>query len=164
MDFLDTLQQGEDTLQGKYLFFAIGEELYGIEIRYIVELIGMQPVTPLPEMPPYVKGIMNLRGKTVLILDARLRFRKPEKAYDDKTCIVVLDVNGIAAGLIVDRVTEVMDIADEDIAPPPKISGAPKYVKGICRTGGSIKLLLDCQSLLTDEEAELFSEALKAQI
>ncbi|NLJ33077.1 MAG: purine-binding chemotaxis protein CheW [Firmicutes bacterium] len=149
----------EDTLKGKYLIFTMDKELYGIEIRYITEIIGIQPITKVPEMPPYVKGITNLRGQIIPVMDARLRFKKPEREYDDRTCIIVLDTNDISVGLIVDSVVEVLTIADEDIAPPPEISkGGQRYIKGIGKAGDTVKLLLDCKRLLTADEVDALSE------
>lgn len=145
----------EDTLKGKYLIFTMGSELYGMEIRYITEIIGMQPITEVPEMPEYVKGVTNLRGKIIPVIDARLRFKKTVREYDDRTCIIVLDTNGASVGLIVDSVSEVLAMSDEDIAPPPDINqSAHKYIKGIGKAGGSVKLLLDCRKLLADDELD----------
>ncbi len=156
-DLLDITEQ-EDMLEGKYLIFYIGNELYGIEIRYITEIIGIQPITIVPGMPHYIKGITNLRGKIIPVMDARLRFKKAAREYDDRTCIIVLDTNGISTGLIVDNVSEVIAIADEDIAPPPDINkGGLKYIKGIGKADGNVKLLVDCQKILKDDEVELLS-------
>lgn len=116
-DILGITEQEEDTLKGKYLIFSIDNGLYGIEIRYITEIIGIQPITVIPGMPHFVKGITNLRGKIIPVIDARLRLNKAERKYDDRTCIIVLHVNEITTGLIVDSVSEVIAIADEDIAP-----------------------------------------------
>ncbi|MDF3001779.1 MAG: CheW protein [Bacillota bacterium] len=152
-ELLNQEEQSEDTLKGKYLIFSMGKELLGIEIRYITEIIGIQPITEVPEMPEYVIGITNLRGKIIPVMDARLRFKKEVREYDGRTCIIVLNTNDITIGLIVDSVSEVISIADEDIAPPTDINkGGHKYIKGIGKAGGSVKLLLDCQRLLTDEE------------
>lgn len=152
-DLIDIEEQEEDTLKGKYLIFLMGNEMYGMEIRYITEIIGIQPITEVPEMPEYVKGITNLRGKIIPVMDVRLRFKKAAREYDDRTCIIVLDMNDIAIGLVVDSVAEVIAIEDEDIAPPPELNkGGHTYIKGIGKAGGSVKLLLDCQKLLTDDE------------
>ncbi len=152
-DLIDIEDQEEDTLKGKYLIFLMGNEMYGMEIRYITEIIGIQPITEVPEMPEYVKGITNLRGKIIPVMDVRLRFKKAAREYDDRTCIIVLDMNDIAIGLVVDSVAEVIAIEDEDIAPPPELNkGGHTYIKGIGKAGGSVKLLLDCQKLLTDDE------------
>ncbi|MEA4846575.1 MAG: chemotaxis protein CheW [Clostridiaceae bacterium] len=157
-DLLNLTEQEEDTLKGKYLIFSMGKELYGMEIRYITEIIGIQPITEVPEMPEYVRGITNLRGKIIPVMDARLRFKKAVREYDDRTCIIVIDTNDISIGLIVDSVAEVLTMQDEDIAPPPDINkGGHKYIKGVGKAGGSVKLLLDCQKLLTDDEAESLS-------
>ncbi len=147
-------EQDEDTLKGKYLVFSVGEhELYGMEIRYVTEIIGMQAVTRVPEMPVYMKGIINLREKIIPIMDARLRFKKEERSYDEKTCIIVIDTGNISIGLIVDRVVEVLSLQDGDIAPPPDFSkGGRNYIMGVGKAGGSITLLLDCKKLLSDEE------------
>lgn len=153
-----TASEDEDTLKGKYLIFSMGNELYGMEIRYITEIIGIQPITEVPAMPDYVKGVTNLRGKIIPVMDARLRFKKAVREYDDRTCIIVLDTQDISMGLIVDSVAEVLTMQDEDIAPPPDISkGGPQYIKGIGKADGSVKLLLDCQKLLTDNELDTLS-------
>lgn len=159
-DLLHLNEQDEDTLKGKYLIFTLGNELYGIEIRYVTEIIGVQPITVVPEMPEYVKGITNLRGKIIPVMDARLRFKKEVRAYDDRTCIIVIDTNDLSIGLIVDSVSEVIGMDEGDIAPPPDINkGGRKYIKGIGKAGGSVKLLLDCQKLLSDDEVETLSAA-----
>lgn len=151
----EQLDEQEDTLKGKYLIFSLGDEQYGMEIRHITEIIGIQPITEVPEMPGYIKGITNLRGKIIPVMDARLRFKKEVRAYDERTCIIVLDTQDVSIGLIVDSVAEVLSIADGDIAPPPDISkGGRKYIKGIGKAGGQVKLLLDCKQLLSDDEAE----------
>ncbi len=155
-DVLNLMEQDEDTLKGKYLIFSMGKELYGMEIRYITEIIGIQPITEVPEMPAYVKGITNLRGKIIPVMDARLRFKKEVREYDDRTCIIVIDINDTSIGLIVDSVSEVIALREEDIAPPPEINkGGHRYIKGIGKAGDSVKLLLDCQRLLMDEAMEM---------
>lgn len=144
----------EDALLGKYLTFSLGEgELYGMEIRFITEIIGMQAVTRMPEMPGYIKGITNLRGNVIPVMDARLRFGKEGREYDARTCIIVLNTGGLSIGLIVDSVEEVLTIQDGDIAPPPEMSrGGHGFIKGIGKAEGKISLLLDCEKLLNSEE------------
>lgn len=146
----------EDTQKGKYLTFALGKEDYGIEIKYVTEIIGLQAITEVPELPEYVKGIINLRGKIIPVIDVRLRFKKEEKEYNDRTCTIVIDIKGIPVGLIVDTVAEVITISDEDIVPPPQISNSyhHRYIKGIGKVGNNVKLLLDCEKLLGDDEVE----------
>ncbi|HWQ79824.1 MAG TPA: chemotaxis protein CheW [Anaerovoracaceae bacterium] len=141
-----------DTLEGKYLIFAIEDELYGMEIRYITEIIGIQPIAEVPGLQKdYIKGITNLRGKIIPVMDVRLRFNKPERAYDKRTCIIVIDTNDSSMGLIVDRVAEVVPIPDDEIVPPPEMGkGKNKYIKGVGNAEGNVRLLLDCERLLTD--------------
>ncbi|ACV61532.1 CheW protein [Desulfofarcimen acetoxidans DSM 771] len=146
----------EDTQKDKYLTFSMGKEEYGIEIRYVTEIIGMQAITEVPELPDYIKGIINLRGKIIPVMDVRLRFKKEFKEYNDRTCIIVIDIKDISIGLIVDAVSEVMSIAEQDIVPPPdsKTGFHNRYVKGIGKIDNGVKLLLDCDKLLNDEETE----------
>jgi purine-binding chemotaxis protein CheW len=148
----------EDTLKGKYLIFSMGSELYGIQIRYITEIIGIQPITAVPDIPEYIKGITNLRGKIIPVMDARLRLSKAERAYDDRTCIIVLDNGGTSTGLIVDSVSEVMTFKEEEIAPPPEMGRERhKYIQGIGKAGGGVKLLLDGQRLIAQDCLEALS-------
>ena len=150
-----TETEDEDTLRGKYMIFSMGDEFFGMEIRYITEIIGIQPITEVPEMPEYVKGVTNLRGKIIPVMDARLRFKKALREYDDRTCIIVVETGDVSIGLIVDSVAEVLTLQDEDIAPPPEMGkGGHKYIKGIGKAGGNVMLLLDCQRLLTDDELD----------
>lgn len=144
----------DDTLRGKYLTFSLGESnLYGMEIRFITEIIEIQSITEMPEMPVNMKGITNLRGKVIPVMDARLRFGKEEKAYDERTCIIVLDTGTLSMGLIVDSVNEVLTIQDADISTPPDMGrGDRGYIKGIGKAEGKITLLLDCQKLLSGDE------------
>lgn len=145
----------EDTQKGKFLTFSLGTEFYGIEIKYVTEIIGLQPITEIPEMPEYIKGIINLRGKIIPLMDVRLRFRKPFREYSDRTCIVVIDIREISVGLIVDSVSEVISIPDEEIVAPPNVNkDGNKYIKGIGKVGHDVKLLLDADKLLNDEEVE----------
>ncbi len=152
----------EDTQKGRYLTFSLGDESYGIEIKYVTEIIGIQTITEIPELPEYIKGVINLRGKIIPVMDVRLRFRKEPKEYNDRTCIIVVDINDISIGLIVDSVSEVLTIPDEDIVEPPKMnkSFSNRYIKNIGKVGNDVKLLLDCEKLLTEDELEDLSEAL----
>jgi purine-binding chemotaxis protein CheW len=145
-------ERDEDTMKGKYLIFSMGNELYGIEIRFITEIIGIQPIIKVPEMPVYVKGITNLRGKIIPVMDARMRFGQTLREYDDRTCIVVIDGNNVTTGLIVDRVLEVISMKEEDIAPPLDCrTNRSKLLTGFGKSNGKVNLLLDCQRLLEDE-------------
>ena len=158
----DNQDQIEDTQKGKFLTFCMGNDFYGIEIKYVTEIIGLQPITEIPEMPEYIKGIINLRGKIIPVMDVRLRFRKPFREYNDRTCIVVIDINEVSVGLIVDSVSEVMSIPDEEIVAPPSMSKeGNKYIKGIGKVGTDVKLLLDSDKLLNDTDLESLSDLKK---
>ena len=157
----DELTSEEDTQKGKYLIFSLGKEDYGIEIRYVTEIIGIQAITEIPDLPEYVKGVINLRGKIIPIMDIRLRFNKAAREYDDRTCIIVVDIDAISIGLVVDSVAEVTSLPDEDIASPPGINaGFQKYIKGIGKLDNDVKLLLDCNRLLNTEDVEVLAEKL----
>lgn len=146
----------EDTQKGKFLTFLLGNEFYGIEIGHVTEIIGLQPITEIPELPEYIRGIINLRGKIIPVMDVRLRFKKPFRDYNDRTCVIVVDIEDISVGLIVDSVSEVLSIPEEEIVIPPDLSkGGNKYIKGIGKVGNGVKLILDCHKLLTDNEIEV---------
>lgn len=152
---LDSQDEVEDTQKGKFLTFSLGTEFYGIEIKYVTEIVGLQAITEIPEMPEYIKGIINLRGKIIPLMDVRLRFKKPFREYDDRTCIVVIDIREIPIGLIVDSVSEVISIPDEEIVAPPNVyKDGNKYIKGIGKVENDVKLLLDSDKLLNDVEVE----------
>lgn len=145
----------EDTQRGKYLTFCLGGEEYGIEISLVTEIIGIQPITEVPEMPDYIKGIINLRGKIIPVMDVRLRFKKPFREYNDRTCVIVIEAKQLMLGLIVDGVAEVLVIDDANIVPPPEIKSAQnKYIKGIGKTEDAVKLLLDCDKIFNEADEE----------
>lgn len=149
----------EDTQKDKYLIFSIDKESYGIEVKHVTEIIGIQAITEVPELPDHVKGVINLRGKIIPVMDVRTRFKKEAKEYNDRTCIVVIDVKDISVGLIVDKVSEVLSIPEQDIVPPPTITkGRNKYIRAIGKVGNDVKLILDCDKLLNDKEFEVLSE------
>lgn len=146
------MEDGEDTQKDKYLIFALAKEFYGIDVRYVIEIIGIQPISKVPELPQYIKGIINLRGKIIPIMDVRLRFKEEYREYNDRTCIVVIEVEDITIGLIVDSVLEVADISGLEIVDPPEIgSHRNRFIKGIGKSENGIKLFLDCNKLLNYE-------------
>lgn len=156
------LEMEEDTQKGRFLTFPLGKESYGIEIKYVTEIIGIQAITEIPELPDYVKGIINLRGKIIPVMDVRTRFKKEAKEYNDRTCIIVVDIRDISIGLIVDNVSEVLTIPEEDIVEPPQMNKAfsNRYIKNIGKVGNDVKLLLDCDKLLSEDDLQELSEAL----
>lgn len=146
----------EDTQKDKYLTFTIGKEVYGIGIKYVTEIIGLQAITEVPEMPEFIKGVINLRGKIIPVMDVRLRFKKEKREYDDRTCIIVVDIKNSAIGLIVDRVSEVLPIPEQDVVPLPELDKKvkQKYINGIGKVGNKVNLLLDCEKLLKEDELD----------
>ncbi|MCK9171852.1 chemotaxis protein CheW [Desulfuromonas thiophila] len=146
----------EDTQEGKYLTFHMGDEDYGIEIRYVIEIIGIQRITEVPDMPPYIKGVINLRGKVIPVMDVRARFNLPPRDYDERTCIVVVQLNETSVGLVVDKVNEVADIPPENIEPPPRSTagGSSQYIQGMGKMGDRVKILLNVAKLLYDSDLE----------
>lgn len=147
----------DDTQKGKYLTFPLGKEMYAIEIRLVTEIICIQPITELPEVPDYIKGIVNIRGKVIPVMDVRLRFRLQPIAYSQRTCIVIIEANDISVGLIVDDVSEVLSIADNKIKPLPNINKKyeNKFVKSIGVSESSVILILDYDRLLNHAEEEI---------
>jgi len=144
----------EDTQANKYLFFRIGKESYGIGIRYVIEIIELQTISLVPDLPDYVKGVINLRGKVIPIVDLRLRFDMEERAYDNRTCIIITEVDHVLVGCLVDTVEEVMEILEKNIEPPPKfktISGKDQYISGMGKVGDAIKILIDVEKIVRDQ-------------
>lgn len=145
-----------DAQKGKYMTFKSGNEYYGLKIQYVNEVIQIQAITEIPETEDYIKGLINLRGKVIPVIDVRLRFQQEPFEYDDRTCIIVISVKTMLIGLIVEKIAEVVEIKEDNILPPPTISRADKiqnkYVYGIGKVGDSVKLLLDPDKLLNDEE------------
>lgn len=138
----------------QYLTFIIENEYFGIEISTVKEIIGMQKITQMPQQPDYVNGVINLRGKIIPTIDVRTRFGKQKAEYDERTCIVVVDVKEMMLGFIVDRVDEVIEISEDNISSPPKFNNDFKgrYVKGIAKVEERIIILLESSLLLSEEE------------
>jgi purine-binding chemotaxis protein CheW len=156
------VEMEEDTQKDRYLTFSLGKESYGIEVRFVTEIIGIQATTEIPELPEHVRGIINLRGKIIPVMDVRLRFKKETKEYTDRTCIIVVDISDVLIGLIVDSVSEVITIPEKDIVEPPQMNKgfSNRYIKNIGKVGNDVKLLLNCKKLLTEDELNGINEAL----
>ena len=151
--------EDEDTLKDRYLIFRIGEEEYGIEIRFVTEIVSVQKITDVPDMPSFVKGVINLRGQVIPVVDVRVRFKIEERAYDDRTCTVIVDIDGTLVGLVVDTVREVLAIPEDCVSPPPAVNrgAGGRFIQGLGRSGEDVKILLDVNKLLYDEELEQLS-------
>ncbi len=152
-----------DAQKGKYMTFKSGNEYFGLKIQYVNEIIQFQAITAIPETEEYIKGLINLRGKVIPVIDVRLRFKQEPFEYNDRTCIIVINVKSTIVGLIVEKIAEVVEIKEEDILPPPAIGRADKahhkYVYGIGKVGNSVKLLLDPDKLLNDEDLSVAEQA-----
>lgn len=157
MDIPDVIV--EDEIQKEqYMTFKCSDEIYGISIKYVNEIIGLSQITKVPETQDYLIGLINLRGKIIPVIDVRIRFGKEPLEYNDRTCVIVIDVKSTVIGLIVDAIDEVAAFAENEITPPPSVSDlamqAKKYVFGIGRVNGEVKLLLDPDKLINDPEPE----------
>lgn len=145
------MNEEEDTQKNLYLIFNLDDEAYGVEIKIVTEMIGIQPIVELPEMPTHLRGIINLRGQIIPVLDIRMLFHKPFKEYDWRTCIIIINIDDITLGLIVDNVSEVISIPEENIVLPPSItSERNKYISGIGKSEDGVSMILDCLKLIED--------------
>jgi purine-binding chemotaxis protein CheW len=163
-DIFLTDDEEEDSQENKYLTFRIGNEIYGVAISTVTQIIEMQKITVVPDMPGYIKGVINLRGQVIPIMDLRLRFGMEERDYDDRTCTIIVNIDGRSIGFVVDTVLEVVDIPDKDIEPPPEFksaSGHDRYISGIGKVGEEVKILLDAGRVI--HEAELHDIVSKAE-
>ena len=143
--------------EGKYLTFALSDEEYGIGIMRVREILGMLPVTLVPQTPDFVRGVINLRGKVIPVIDLRLKFDMPGKAYDRETCVIVVEVEGVNLGIIVDRVQEVLDIAAAEIEDSPHFGTKvdSEFILGMGKKAGKVKILLDIEKVIGSEDLVL---------
>jgi len=145
-DMMDMNAVTEDVMRGKYLTFLVGDVSYGIEISYIKEIISVQEITLVPHTHAYVKGIINLRGTVVPVIDMGMRFGGMEVVYTEQTCIIVLSMDEMIVGILVDGVQDVLNIDDENIQDPPKTTGNAiknNFIKAVGVSGGEVRQLID---------------------
>jgi len=156
-DVLDNSNAIEDVMRGKYLTFIVGKVGYGIEISYVVEIISVQDITLVPHTHAYVKGIINLRGTVIPVIDMGMRFGGAEIVYTDKTCIVVLSMDDMSVGVLVDGVQDVTNIEDSDIQDPPKTTGNSvknHFIKAVGVLNEEVKQLIDVYRVFEMEATE----------
>lgn len=148
---LESINTTLSEMDGKYLTFFTDNQLFGVPICDVVQIVGMQEITTIPEYPDYAKGIINLRGSIIPVIDIRLRFLKPEIPYDERTCIIVTTINDMSIGFIVDAVDAVTDIDIDNISEPPHLSSndSSPYLTGIAKHEGKVVLLMDTAKILT---------------
>jgi purine-binding chemotaxis protein CheW len=150
---------------GKYLTFSLAGEEYGIGILKVKEIIGIMAITTIPRMPSYIKGVINLRGKVIPVIDLRLKFAMAEAEYTERTCIIVVEITGGAGrlliGIIVDSVSEVLNVKDADIEDTPAFGTRldTEYILGMAKTDGRVKILLDIDGVLSSEEMKIMEES-----
>jgi len=157
--------QAADGREGKYLTFTLAGEEYGIGILKIREIIGMMPITSVPQAPDFVKGVINLRGKVIPVIDLRLRFGMPAMDYTERTCIIVVEIDlqdtALNIGIVVDSVSEVLNIAGSNIENAPMFGTQlnTNYILGMAKIEGGVKILLDIDKVLTANEIGLLEKA-----
>jgi purine-binding chemotaxis protein CheW len=151
----------EDSQRGRYLTFTLEGNVYGVSIRFVTEIIGVQSITKVPNTPDFIKGIINLRGKIIPLIDVRLKFGKEEIPYTERTCIIVMDTGSVVVGLIVDSVDDVLTIPDEMKADAPdgRLGFEDRYIEGIGKVDDQVLLLLDMERFLRADEADAASRA-----
>jgi purine-binding chemotaxis protein CheW len=151
---------------GKYLSFILGREEYGLEILKVQEIIGIMDVTRVPRTPPYVRGVINLRGRVIPVVDLRSKFQMPSIEDTEKTCVIVVQVTQgdltVTMGVIVDEVSEVLSFAQEQIEPAPAFGGGmdeAEFITGMGKLGRKVVILLDGDRVLKGEELEAVAQA-----
>lgn len=151
------LDNQSDNIEDTYLTFGVEHEQYAVNITYVTEIVGMQKISEVPDVPHFIKGVTNLRGNVIPLMDVRLRFGLPWRDYDDRTTIIVLELEGELTGLIVDQVSEVLDIHPDQVTPPPRwhSHGDQGVIKGLGKTEENVHIILDTRRLLNDRRASL---------
>ena len=162
-ELLEEFEDEQDTQKGMFMTFQMGEECYGIAVTFVQEIVGIQPITAVPEIEDYIKGLINIRGKIIPVIDVRVRFKQEPFEYTDRTCIIVINVKSTIIGLIVDKIAGVITVDEREIILPPSLSQSgsvsSKYVFGLAKVDDEVKLLLDPERLIRDEDIAAFGEA-----
>jgi len=166
------VEEGTNALmekEGKYLTFALGDEEYGLEILKVREIIGYMDITAVPRTPEYVKGVINLRGQVIPVVDLRAKFAMETTETTEKTCIIVVQIDhgdrSVNTGIVVDRVSEVLDIAGESIEQPPSFGTNvdTDFILGMGKIGETVKILLDIDKVLVGEEIAQIAQSANSQ-
>jgi purine-binding chemotaxis protein CheW len=164
-NYADESQGSTEFRVGKYLTLQLAGEEYAISILKVKEIIGMMSITPVPQTPEYVKGVINLRGKVISVVDLRLRFTMEAEDYSDRTCIIVVEIatqsGTTPVGIVVDSVSEVLNIGPNDVQDAPALSTGidTSYILGIANMEGSVKILLDIDRVLNRDELKMLEES-----
>lgn len=159
---VEELEEQND-MDKQYLTFWTDKQLFGVSISQVVQIISIQEITPIPDVPPYAKGVVNLRGSIIPVIDIRIRFGKPEIPYDEHTCIIIthLEEEDVDMGFIVDEVDEVTTIEDDHISPPPRVSMqvTNRYLIGVGRVDDKVIMLIDTTKMLSESELNQVTDA-----
>ena len=151
---------------GKYLTFKLGPESYGLGILKVQELIGMMAVTHVPKSSPFMRGMINLRGKVIPVIDLRLKFNMESAPDSERTCIIVVQIMNVSTplvlGLIVDEVSEVLDLTENQLEPPPEFGGSVDtgYISGVGKVGEKVIILLDLDCVFSSQESAVIGVSL----
>lgn len=148
-------EEDDDAQKDKYMTFRLASEDYAIPLQHVTEIVAIQRITAIPDMPPFLRGVINLRGQVLPVMDVRARFNMEPRPYDDRTCVVLVSLReSVTVGLIVDTVSEVVSLPPDQISQPPRMLSGPgsRYICGMGRLGDSVKIILDVQRMLFDDE------------
>lgn len=153
------LPDADNSQKDLFLTFHLNGEDYGIDISHVIEIVGVQKITEVPDLPGYLKGVVNMRGLVIPVMDVRLRFGMSERTYDERTCMIFVRIDNDTVGLLVDRVNEVAEIPVGQIEPPPPgRAGEAGYIMGLGKVGNTVKLLLDTREILSFGRASATTE------
>jgi Chemotaxis signal transduction protein len=157
---MEAVTTKKEVTEGKFLTFALGAEEYGIEILNVREIICLMDITTVPQTPDYMKGVINLRGKVIPVIDLRLKFSMPEEVHTQETCVIVVEVNNAQIGIIVDSVSEVLDIKSTAIEDAPSFGQGidTDFIMGLGKTKEKIIILLDIDEVLSSEGVEMVKQ------
>jgi purine-binding chemotaxis protein CheW len=160
---MEAVETKNKIMDGKFLTFILGSEIYGIEILTVREIICLMDITTVPQTPDYMKGVINLRGKVIPVIDLRLKFSMQEEEHTQETCIIVVEVNSTSIGIIVDSVSEVLDIKSGEIEEAPGFGQGidTSFIVGLGKVKEKIIILLDIETVLSSEELEMVGQLAK---
>ncbi len=149
--------------KNKFLTYFLGDEEYGVDISQVREIIAMMKITPVPKTPRYVAGVINLRGAIIPVIDTRLRFDMPSLEYTEQTAIIIIEINKVSIGFVVDKVEEVLTIDDANISEAPKFGTNinTDFIKNIARIGEMVIMILDLEKLFEAEELSMLDSMSK---
>lgn len=156
----DLVSNDENNIEHMYLTFGVGGEEYGIGIAHVTEIVGMQRIMEVPDVPPYIRGVINLRGKIIPVMDVRKRFSMPSAIDNERAVIIVLDMSGIPIGLLVDNVSDVLEIPAANMDPPPPSgsgNGGKSLLRGLGKVGERVAIILDIERMVATDLAEIRS-------